>query len=285
MPLSVHIGQYTYQQSSITNFWNKSLREIPKRYTPIMKGQINLSKIPNTAGVIWDFISILDNGFGIACNHSIDIDNELSSLYKTDNYGESWKKVTIDPNSSLHSKLSNKEHSNFPILRFDSAILRHPATVALLWNNPYDYDDFSTRNTTTVITSTDRCLTWNYTPFENLHLCIPSQQGSPNILLSGNRVLYSLDPENHLWSKYKIRVQKHADFKEPYQFIRHLCFTEEDQIFGLIVDWKNFKSVEGPKVALLRSIGNLKKWEVLHLFNSNIGDINERHMLGLTYEY
>src|SRR5262245_15744942 len=68
--ITVGIGQYTHRSEDGGATWVKALRETPGRHTPIVRGTVELSRLPSRPGeTVWDFVCALPDGFGVAVNH------------------------------------------------------------------------------------------------------------------------------------------------------------------------------------------------------------------------
>ena len=71
--LEIHIGigpqlhvAPLHEDGLYQHSWATLSRQVPPPSHPEVLGEVDLASLPQSQGVQWDFVSVLDNGFGVA---------------------------------------------------------------------------------------------------------------------------------------------------------------------------------------------------------------------------
>lgn len=89
------VGQYAYSSHDGGTTWAQSLREMPARVTPIVRGQMDLFRLPpRPEGYYWDFVTVLPGGFGVAVDHgSKENGSRPAEVFVTQDGGRQWRQT------------------------------------------------------------------------------------------------------------------------------------------------------------------------------------------------
>ncbi len=278
--LTVSIGQYAYLSRDGGTSWVRSLREVPGRHTPIIRGDLDHSHLPpKPEGVLWDFITVLPCGFGVAVDHHTGDDRPPASLFVTEEGRRAWRQMELRVNSlGWHST----RPASWPVGRFASLALPTPGCIALAWDDPWLFDAPQSH----VLCSPDGGVSWEYR-------CLG--QSSPYLahdysgrLLALNDGYYLESPDGgRTWARRDSVVKWPAGYHhKKVALLRQVTFPAPNMGYALIVHWRHRSMNEpAPDVGLLTTCDNGNSWRHVHLFEGpNAGDVNERHVLGLRVE-
>lgn len=277
----VGIGRYAHRSVDGGSTWARSLREIPGKHTPIVRGAVELAGLPSRPpGTIWDAVSVLPDGFGIAVNHeatdadpaSTNAPGSQAHVFGTNDGGRTWHELRLKVRWKLAQAIRRATMS-WPVEEFTSLVLPRPDTVVLSWEDPWIYDGAKSH----AIFSRDRGESWRY----NWHGCYAFSDCSGRLIsLRDDFSLESSDGGEH-WVKRKLEVEWPPGFQHG-KVLRHVTFIEPDVALALVVHWKRRITFDPVHVGLFRTTDHESHWRQIHLFDGpDVGDVNERHMLTL----
>jgi len=277
----VGIGRYVHRSVDGGSTWTRSLREIPGKHTPIVRGTVDLAGLPSRPpGTIWDAVSVLSDGFGVAVNHettdadpaSTNAPSSLAHVFGTNDGGRTWHEHRLKVRWKLTQAIRRATMS-WPVEEFTSLVLTRPDTVVLSWEDPWIYDGARSH----AIFSHNRGESWRY----NCHGYNAFSDCSGRLMsLRNGFFLESRDGGEH-WAKRKLAVEWPSGFQHG-KVLRHVTFLELDVALALVVRWRRGITFDPANVGLFRTTDNGSQWRQLHLFDGpDVGDVNERHMLTL----
>lgn len=286
--LSVGIGQHLHRSVDGGVTWVRSLREIPGKHTPVVRGNIDLSRLPRRPReAIWDCVSVLPNGFGVAVNHeAVDTNptdknapNKLANLFMTHDGGRTWHEHPLDMDWKLPEILGRWTVS-WPVEEFTSLVLARPDTVVLSWEDPWLHEGAESH----VIYSRDRGESWRYHGLGEANPTLTADDFG-RLWVQKDGFLESVDG-GAKWSKREFTVEWPPDYQhEKVGVLRNIVFVEPNIAFALIVHWKRGLRFAPSYVGLVRTTDDGAHWVHVHVFDGpDIGDLNERHMLTLETE-
>lgn len=284
--LSVGIGQHVHRSVDGGATWVKSLREIPGKHTPVVRGTVDLSRLPSRArDVIWDFVSVLPDGFGVAVNHEATdaspedtkVPKQLAHVFRTPDGGRTWHEHPLDVSWNLIERMGRWAIS-WPVEEFTSLALVRGDAVVLSWEDPWIYDGAKSH----MIHSSDRGESWRYRALGATNPNMYADDSGRLWMQRGGYFLESVDGGTK-WSKREYAVEWPADHPhEKVKIFRHVVFVEPSIAFALIVHWKRGLTFRASHVGLVRTTDDGAHWSHVHVFDGpDIGDVNERHMLTL----
>jgi hypothetical protein len=162
---SVGIGQYVHRSADGGATWARSLREIPGMRTPIVRGTVDLSRLPSRPReTVWDCVSVLPDGFGVAVNHEATDANPAktgapgsrANVFRTHDGGQNWHEHRLNVSWKLTDIMRRWTAS--PVEQFNSLVLVPPDAVVLSWEDPWLFEGAKSH----VIYSRDRGDSWRY---------------------------------------------------------------------------------------------------------------------------
>ena len=287
--LSVGIGQHLHRSVDGGATWVRALREIPGRHTPVVAGNVDLSRLPHRPHeVIWDAVAVLPNGFGVAVNHEatdrkvvdVDVPKQLANQFRTHDGGQTWHELRLNVNWTL-PELLGRWTVSWPVEEFTSLVLVPPDGVVLSWEDPWLFEGAKSH----LIYSRDRGDSWRYHGLGEADATLIPVDSGRLWLRGGGCFKESLDG-GATWSKREFAVEWPADHPhDKVNLLRHILFTEPNIAFALIVHWKRGLSFRPAHVGLVRTTDDGAHWFPVHTFDGpDVGDVNERHMLTLVAE-
>ncbi len=283
--IAVAIGQFEYHSADGGDNWNRTLRQIPAKYSPVVRGVIEPSILPHVAdGFCWDYIAILPSGFGVVAGHkSADLTHSIADAFTTLDHGRIWQRLEPRRSMSLVTKIMHGLLAGgpmWPVERFDSLVLPNPGSAALAWSDPGLFEDGAKSH---VITTADHARTWSYYCLgETVAYLGNDYEGT--FLVSNDGFFIESSDGGKSWHRREFTLQ----WPEAYEgrctaLLRHLLFTSPGIGFALVVHWPRQWTRDIPlDVGLVKTTDNGNHWRHRCVFNGpDIGDVNERHMLGL----
>jgi hypothetical protein len=283
--LSVGIGQYVHRSVDAGATWARSLREIPGKRTPIVRGTVDLSRLPGRPReAVWDCVSVLPDGFGVAVNHEATDTNPAktgapgsrANVFRTHDGGQSWHEHRL----SVSWKLTEIMHrwTTSPVEQFNSLVLVPPDVVVLSWEDPWLFEGPKSH----VIYSRDRGESWRYHNLGHTNPTLVADDSGRLLAPNAGYFLESVDG-GAVWTKREFAVDGPSDRQpEKVHVLRQVMFVEANVAFALIVHWERGLNFVPAKVGLVRTTDNGAHWFHVHMFDGpDIGDVNERHMLTL----
>jgi photosystem II stability/assembly factor-like uncharacterized protein len=282
----VGIGQYLYRSGDGGASWARSLREIPGKRTPIVHGTVDLSRLPSRPReTVWDLVSVLPDGFGLAVNHeATDADpastsarDSLANVFRTYDGGQTWREHRLSL-SWKPTEILRRWTMPSPVKQFDSLVLVRPDGVVLSWEDPWIHDGAKSH----VIYSRDRGESWRYHSLGYTNPALTADESGRLWAQNDGYFLESVDGGAE-WSKREFVVEWPDDHEgERVRLLRQVVFVEPNLAFALIVHWKRGLSFAPANVGLVRTTDDGARWVHVHVFDGpNVGDVNERHMLTL----
>lgn len=283
--LSVGIGQHVHRSVDGGATWVRSLREIPGKHTPVVRGNVDLSRLPRRPReTIWDFVSVLPDGFGVAVSHEATDANpaetsapsKLAKVFRAHDGGRTWHEHRLNVSWKL-TEIIGRWTVSWPVEEFTSLVLVRSDAVVLSWEDPWIYEDAKSH----VIYSRDRGESWRYHGLGHANPTLTADDSGRLWVQSGG-FLESVDG-GAKWSKREFAVEWPSDHQhEKVNVLRHIVFVEPNIAFASIVHWKRGLSFAPSHVGLVRTTDDGAHWFHVHVFDGpDIGDVNERHMLTL----
>jgi photosystem II stability/assembly factor-like uncharacterized protein len=274
---TIGIGQHIYRSPDGGSTWSRSLREIPGSHTPIVRSDVDISRLPARAiGACWDFVSVLPCGFGVAVGHqAIDATSRVADVFITEDGARHWRQA--DPEVK-----STKRDDERPVGRFASLALASPAGIVLAWDDPCLFDGSQSH----VICSYDRGVSWEYHCLGPANPYLALDHSGRLLVLNDGYYLESRDG-GRTWTRRVFVVEWPVDYRhERVALLRHVSFPDPGLGYALVVHWRGgFGNVPPPDVGLLSTTDDGNNWKHLHVFEGpNVGDVNERHILCLRVE-
>ena len=282
----VGIGRYSHRSVDGGSTWAKAPREIPGKHTPIVRGTVDLAGLPSRPpGTIWDAVSVLPDGFGLAVNHettnsgpgSTNAPSSLAHVFRTNDGGRTWHEQALKVRWRLTQAIRRATLS-WPVEEFTSLALTRPDTIVLSWEDPWIYDGARSH----VIFSHNRGESWRYNGLGYTSAFLGYDCFGRLITLCDGFLLESSDG-GKTWVKRKFAIEWPPEFQHrEVNVLRHVTFVEADVAFALVVHWTRGTSHAPAHVGLLRTTDNGTLWRHVHVFEGpDVGDVNERHMLML----
>ena len=276
--LAVGIGQYVHRSADGGATWARSLREIPGKHTPIVRGTVDLSRLPNRPReTVWDLISVLPDGFGVAVNHeATDADpagtnapGSVAKVFRTHDGGQSWGEYRLNVDWKL---------TESPVEQFHSLVLLQPDGIVLSWEDPWVHEGAKSH----VIYSRDRGASWRYRSLGHTNPTLTADDSGRLLAQNAGYFLESVDGGAE-WSRRDFAVEwPSGQQPENASLLRHVVFVEPNIAFALLVHWKRGLTFDPAKVGLVRTTDRGAHWTHIHVFDGpDTGDVNERHMLTL----
>lgn len=273
--IRVGIGQHEHSSEDGGTTWSHRLREVPPRHTPVVHGDVDLTRLPpSSKETCWDFVTLLPCGFGVAVDHQrMDGTKAHAGVFVTIDGAEHWHKRDTKP------RLPILRTSSWKVERFESLAVQTPGVVALAWEDPWIFEGSQSH----IICTRDQGESWEYhcLGYANPYLAV--DYGGRLLALNDGYYIESRDGGS-TWSKSNFNVDWPEGYnKKRVALLRHVSFTEADLGYALIVHWPSGSPRDSlPDVGLLISTDNGMRWNHLQVFEGpNIGDINERHVLDL----
>jgi hypothetical protein len=136
----VGIGRYAHRSVDGGSTWAKAPREIPGKHTPIVRGTVDLAGLPSRPpGTIWDAVSVLPDGFGLAVNHettnsgpgSTNAPSSLAHVFRTNDGGRTWREQALKVRWKLTQAIRRATLS-WPVEEFTSLALPQPRRIVAL---------------------------------------------------------------------------------------------------------------------------------------------------------
>ena len=279
--LTVGIGRHTHRSEDGGATWARSLREVPRKDTPIARGAVDLTRLPSRpGGTVWDLVSVLPDGFGVAVDHEATAASssrpseprEVARVFRTHDGGRTWHEHELKVKWKLRQVLRRATLS-WPVEEFASLVLSPPAAVVLAWEDPWIYDGARSH----VISSRDRGESWRYHGFGCTNLVA---DGFGRLLaLGGECFLESVDG-GAKWARRELTVEWPRGHQPHGNLLRQVAFVDPDRAFALVVHWRCGTSFAPTHVGLLGTTDGGSHWRHVHVFDGpDAGDVNERHML------
>lgn len=287
--ITVGIGQHTHHSDDGGATWVESLREIPGKHAPIVRGTVNLTRLPSRPReTVWDLVSVLPHGFGVAVNHEATGANAsrqsepstLANVFRTHDGGQTWHEHELKVKWRL-TGLLRRAAMSWPVEEFTSLVLVQPDTVVLSWEDPWIYDGARSH----VIYSHDRGELWRYRCLGHTNPYLVADYSGSLLALNDGFFLESVDA-GAKWAKREFAVEQPPGVqREKVNLLRHAVFVELNIALALLVHWKRGASHAPAHVGLLHTSDNGTHWRHVHVFDGpDVGDVNERHMLTLQVE-
>ena len=248
-----------------------------------------MSRLPHRpTETIWDCVSVLPDGFGVAVNHhatgvnaaDTSSSTKLAGLFRTLDAGRTWHELRLDVRWRLVQALGRWMIS-WPVEEFTSLVLLPPDGVVLSWEDPWIYEDAKSH----VIYSRDRGESWLY---RSLGRAIPTltTHDTGRLWVQGAGGLMESVDGGATWSRREFIVEWPPDHRlEKVGIVRHIAFVGPTTAYALIVHWERGPSFTPSHVGLVRTTDDGARWCHVHVFDGpDSGDVNERHMLTLETE-
>jgi hypothetical protein len=213
---TVSIGQYVYISAEDGLAWNRSLREVPGRHTPVIRGEVDLSCLPpRLDGGCWDFATILPCGFGVAVGFEVlEHATRKADVFITQNGGGQWRSIR---DRGARTVLSRS------VERFESLALSSPNRIALSWDDPWSSFDGSQAH---VVCSYDQGESWQYHCLGYTNPYISLDHGGRLLALNDSFFLESLDG-GMTWGRRDFVVAWPQGYgHRRVALLRHMTFTE-----------------------------------------------------------
>ncbi|MDD5095794.1 MAG: hypothetical protein PHV74_15690 [Dehalococcoidia bacterium] len=138
--IRVGIGDCLYTGDPGSDHWEVTLREVLPEEFPKISGAIDLSELPHVDNTVrWDFVSGLDNGFGVTVGRLVSPKSgqQLSSrstpvIFVRSNQRTQWQEShpPIKPSTFLGIPCSD------PVQNFTSMVLSNPSSILLSYEEP-----------------------------------------------------------------------------------------------------------------------------------------------------
>ena len=284
--LSVGIGQHVHRSVDGGATWVRSLREIPGKHTPVVRGNVALSQLPGRPReAIWDCVSVLPDGFGVAVNHEATDANpadknaprSLANVFRTVDGGRTWHEHRLNVNWKP-IEIIGRWTISWPVEEFTSLALVRPDAVVLSWEDPWIFEDAKSH----LIYSRDRGESWRYHGLGETNPTLTADDSGRLWVQKGEYFLESVDG-GATWSRREFAVAWPTDHqREKVNLLRHVVFVEPNIAFALIVHWKRGLTFAPSHVGLVRTTDHGAHWLHVHVFDGpDVGDVNERHILTL----
>ena len=280
--LMIATGQYEYLSNDDGVSWGRSLRVIPPKYSPVVRGSIDLSCLPPQGGNFrWDFVTLLVSGFGAATGHeSFDLLKSVARLFITKDGGKQWREQDPRNSVSLFRKALQRLDllgPTWPVERFESQALIAPDGAALSWSDG-GWDDQQSH----VISTTDRGESWRYCGLGDTNPYLAADYDGRLLASNDGFFLQSLDNGN-TWSKRSFHMDWPVDCSKRVALLRHVTFAAPGIGYALVVHWPEpFTREMQPDVGLVKTADNGNRWSHLAKFaGPDVGDVNERHITSL----
>lgn len=283
---SVGIGQRVHRSVDGGATWVTSLREIPGKQTPVVRGDVDLSRLPRRPReTIWDCVSVLPGGFGVAVNREATGANpqdtstpkKLANVFRTHDGGQTWHEQRLDVRWNLIETMGRWTIS-WPVEEFTSLVLVPPDAVVLSWEDPWIFEGAKSH----LIYSRDRGESWRYHGLGETIPTLTADHSGRLWIQKDGYFLESVDA-GAKWSRREFAVESPAGQRHGRgNLLRHIVFLEPSIAFALIVHWKSGLSFTPFQVELVRTVDDGAHWSSVHRFDGpDVGDVNERHMLTL----
>ena len=279
--ITVGIGQYTHRSVDGGATWVKARRVIPGKHTPVVRGSVDLSNLPSRPReTVWDFVTLLSDGFGIAVNHETTGAKEptqLAHVFRTQDGGRTWHEHETKVKWKLTQAL-RRAFMSWPVEEFFSLVLSSPVTVVLGWEDPWIFDGARSH----AIYSRDRGESWRYHALGYANPFLAAD-ASGRLLALGDGVILESVGGGPKWTRRKLTVAWPPGHQVKTEGMpRHVTFADPSSAFALIVHWRCGPTFAPTHVGLLHSTDGGATWRHVHVFDGpDIGDVNERHMLTL----
>jgi len=281
--ITVGIGRRTHRSADGGTRWVESLREVPPKHTPIVRGAVDLARLPGRPReTVWDLVAILPDGFGVAVDHELapaspsrpGEPSALAHVFRTRDGGRTWHEPELKPRWKLRQILRRATLS-WPVEEFASLVLSPPATVVLTWEDPWIHDGARSH----VILSRDGGESWRYHGLGSTNLVA---DGSGRLLaLNDGFLLESLDGGAE-WARRELAIEWPTGHRQAGNLLRHAVFVDPSSAYALLVHWRCGASFAPSHVGLLRTTDGGSLWRHVQVFDGpDAGDVNERHVLTL----
>ena len=274
-------GQYAHSSSDGGHTWGRSLREVPGNNSPVSRGLVNESRLPqlNESGS-YDFATVLEDGFGVVAAHeniegpAAAAPSSLASLFVTHDFGFSWKRLDV-PGLSPRG-ITQGKCSSWPPARFEAMSIPGERRVVLSWQDPWLFDGPMSH----VVYSHDGGDSWQYNSLGISNPYLAHDFDGRLLCLNGGYFLLS-DDGGDTWRKESFQIEWPAQYRDKdATLLRHVDFPDRKLGYALIVHWSNDMAPAG--VGLVATKDNGKIWKhVATLPAPNYGDLNSRHALSL----
>jgi hypothetical protein len=284
--ICVGIGQFLYQSLESPLHWEKSVRIIPSKSDPVIRGPVSMSQLPAQEQLYWDYITI-QNKFGVAVGHEIlkkedkagnDRDS-IAHVFITFDGGASWEKNHLKFINWIKVKLKQILVPRFPVERFEGLVVTDSGNIGISWDDPWLYDNPRAH----LICSSDQGMSWRYNCVGNGWI-FQNFRSEFLTYKKAQRLATSKDNGKN-WEEFSFEIVWPKEYQgKKVNLLRHIVYVSNEVAYALVVHWP--KDHYGtPNVGLLRTENGGKIWEHLQIFpGPTNADINERHVLTLTVE-
>jgi hypothetical protein len=281
----VAIGQFEYHSADGGDCWNRTLRQIPAKYSPVVRRAIEPVGLPRVAdGFCWDYVTILPSGFGVVAGHKYtDLTHSTADAFATLDNGRNWQRLDPRRSTSLVTKIMHgllAGGPTWPVERFESLVVPTPDSAALAWSDPGLFEDGAKSH---VIATSDRGGNWSYYCLGDTNAYLGNDYEGRLLTLNDGFFVESLNGGKS-WHRRGFTLEWPESYdKKRTALLRHLVFTSPGVGLALVVHWPRHWTRENqPDVGFVMTTDNGNRWHHLCVFSGpDIGDVNERHMLGL----
>jgi hypothetical protein len=277
--LTIAIGQFEHRSEDNGHSWTRTIREVPPKVSPRAFGGFEPVRLPSVSqGSAWDIVSMMPSGFCVAVGHkNLESDRKSAFVQISWDNGENWRPVIPGPPSKLLPRLGLTAAPR-EAEQIQSLVLVPPAGVLLAWDDPWLFDCPESH----VLFSRDQGGTWDYHCLGQTNPCLGTDDHGRVFALNDGFFLETADV-GQTWRKRGFELAWPSGYDQSrVALLRHVCYLDARIGYALVVHWPHRRGERPPDVGLVATVDGGARWEHVHVFDGpNIGDINERHMLGL----